>query len=79
MLLPVVVCPNILARDLSRTKTGHSANTLEVNIFSVRSSLAFGKQNHQHFGICSTEEIQLKVNSKSCHCSKREGGDRQML
>ena len=33
MLLHVVVCPNILARDLLRTKTGHSANTQEVNIF----------------------------------------------
>ena len=78
MLLHVVVCPNILARDLSRTKTGHSANTLEVNIFSVRSSLAFGKQNHQHFGICSNEKIQLKVNSKSCYCSKRERGVKEM-
>ena len=25
--------------------------------FSVRSSLGFGKQNHQNFGICSSEEI----------------------
>ena len=44
--------------------------------FSVRSSLAFGKQNHQNFGICISDEIQLKDNSKSCHCSKREGEGR---